>query len=101
MRIDLNPSAMPELTRSSGSAAAAPAGQPAVTNPADASDDVASLSTGSASVQKLKAQLDAVPDVRQQLVEALRQTVAAGSYTASPQHIAQAMLEGESLTPGK
>ena len=41
------------------------------------------------------------PDVRQQLVEALRQTVAAGSYTASPQHIAQAMLEGESLTPGK
>jgi flagellar biosynthesis anti-sigma factor FlgM len=49
----------------------------------------------------LKAQLDAVPDVRQQLVDGLRQAVAAGSFTASPQHIAKAMLEGEDLTPGK
>ena len=102
MRIDLNPSSMPELARSNGSAGAAPAGQPSVADQAGATattDDVANLSTGSDSVQRLKTQLDAVPDVRQQLVDGLRQAVADGSFKVSPQHIAEAMLSG--ATPGK
>jgi flagellar biosynthesis anti-sigma factor FlgM len=104
MRIDLNPSSMPELARSNGSAGAAPAGQPSVADQAgatatDTTDDVANLSTGSDSVQRLKTQLDAVPDVRQQLVDGLRQAVADGSFKVSPQHIAEAMLSG--ATPGK
>jgi flagellar biosynthesis anti-sigma factor FlgM len=105
MRIDLNPSSMPELARSNGTAGAAQAGQPAVTDQAgatatDTTDDLANLSTGSESVQRLKVQLDAVPDVRQQLVDRLRQAVAEGSFTASPQHIAKAMLEGAGQTAG-
>lgn len=97
MRIDLNPSSMPELAGSNGTAGAAPAGQPAVTEqagPTATSDDVANLSTGSESLQRLKTQLDAVPDVRQQQVESLRQAVADGSFKVSPQHIAEAMLAG-------
>jgi len=104
MRIDLDPSALPELTRSSASAGAAETRQPAVPDPAGvttASDDVATLSTGSDSVQRLKTQLDAVPDARQQQAESLRQAVADGSFKVSPEHIAQAMLEGEDLTPTK
>ncbi len=95
MRIDFNPSSMPELAGSNGAAGAAAAGQPAVTDQASAtatSGDVANLSTGSDSVQRLMTQLDAVPDVRQALVDRLSQAVAEGSYTVSPQHIAQAML---------
>jgi flagellar biosynthesis anti-sigma factor FlgM len=95
---------MPDLARSNSTAGAAPAGQPAVTEQAGATattDDVANLSTGSDAVQRLKTQLDAVPDVRQQQVESLRQAVADGSFKVSPQHIAKAMLEGEDLTPGK
>lgn len=106
MRIDLNPSSMPELTRSNGTAGAAQAGQPAITDQSsvtatDTTDDIANLSTSSDSVQRLKTQLDAVPDVRQQLVDRLRQAVAEGSFTASPQHIAKAMLEGADQTSGK
>lgn len=55
------------------------------------------LSTGSDAVQRLKAQLDGVPDVRQQQVESLRQAVADGSFKVSPEHIAEAMLAGAAL----
>jgi negative regulator of flagellin synthesis FlgM len=102
MRIDLNPSSLPELARSNGAAGAAQPGQPTVGNPADAAtaattDDVAHLSTGSDAVQRLKTQLDAVPDVRQQRVDALRQAVADGSFQVSPQQIAEAMLAGDAI----
>jgi flagellar biosynthesis anti-sigma factor FlgM len=103
MRIDLNTSSMPELARSNG-AGAAQAGEPVATGQAGAAanaDDVASLSTGSDSVQKLKTQLDTVSDLRQPLVDRLRQAVADGSFIVSPQHIAQAMLGSGDEVPGK
>ena len=91
MRIDLNPSAMPQLGRSSE---AAPGTQPADMTKLAAPDaeDVAHLSSGSDAVQKLKAQLDAVPEVRQDRVDALRQAISDGTYKISPQGIAAAML---------
>ncbi len=102
MKIDLNPSSMQELARSNGSAAAAQASQPAVSNQPGASlDDVAHLSTGSDAIQKLKTQLDAVPDVRQQRVEGLRQSLRNGSFQVSPERIAGAMLGESSRTTGK
>jgi len=91
MRIDLNPSAMPELGRSGEAAAGTKPGD--VTNlAAPDAEDVAHLSSGSDAVQKLKLQLDALPEVRQQRVEALRQAISDGTYKISPQGIAAAML---------
>ncbi len=98
MRIDLNPSAMPELGRS----AEATAGSKPVDMPQPAADaeDVAHLSSGSDAVQKLKAQLDALPDVRQQRVDALRQAVSGGTYKISPHAVAAAMLADPGLKVG-
>ena len=91
MRIDLNPSAMPELDRSS-SATSGPKTQDMTNRPAASAEDVTQLSTGSAAVQTLRAQLDQVPEVRQQKVDSLRQAIAQGSYQLYPQQIATAML---------
>ncbi len=91
MRIDLNPSAMPELGRS-GEAAAGTKPLDATNLAAPDAEDVAHLSSGSDAVQKLKLQLDALPDIRQQRVDALRQAISDGSYKISPQGIATAML---------
>jgi flagellar biosynthesis anti-sigma factor FlgM len=95
---------MPEPAQSIqsiGPAGAAPAGQPAVTDQAGPTpEDLAHLSTGSDAVHRLKAQLDTVPDVRQQRVESLRQAFGDGSFKISPEHIAEAMLAGEDWNPG-
>jgi len=102
MRIDLNPSSMPELARSSGSGGAAQAGQPAVTEQVSPSaDDIAHLSTGADAVQTLKAQLDQLPDVRQSRVESVRQAISNGSFKVSPAQIAGAMLASPGGTSGK
>ncbi len=102
MKIDLNPSSMQELARSNGSATAAPVGQTEVSNqPGVSLDDVAQLSTGSDAIQKLKTQLEAVPDVRQQRVEGLRQAISEGSFQVSPEHIADAILGDSLRTTGK
>jgi len=91
MRIDLNPSAMPELGRSAEAASGAKAADTTKAGAPDA-EDVAHLSSGSDAVQKLKTQLDALPDVRQQRVDALKQAISDGTYKISPQRIATAML---------
>ena len=91
MRIDLNPSAMPELGRSREAAAGTKPGDVTKLVAPDA-EDVAHLSSGSDAVHKLKLQLDAVPEVRQQRVDALRQAISDGTYKISPQGIATAML---------
>lgn len=91
MRIDLNPSAMPELGRSGEAAAGAKPGDMTGLAAANA-EDVAHLSTGSDAVHQLKMQLDALPEVRQERVNALRQAISAGAYRISPQAIATAML---------
>ena len=56
------------------------------------SQDEARLSTGSQMVQGLQSQLQSVPEVRQQRVEALRASIAEGTYSISPLRIADTML---------
>ncbi|MGB8771940.1 MAG: flagellar biosynthesis anti-sigma factor FlgM [Candidatus Korobacteraceae bacterium] len=99
MRIDLSPSAMPELDRSK-SATAGTKTHDMTNPPATSADDVAHLSTGSDAVQTLKAQLDKVPEVRQQKVDSLKQAMANGSYQLYPQQIAAAMFADGGLNLG-
>jgi flagellar biosynthesis anti-sigma factor FlgM len=99
MKIDLNPSAMPELDRSKGT----PSGSKThdMTNaPSANAEDIAHLSTGSDAVQTLKARLDQVPEIRQQKVDSLKQAIAEGSYRMCPQRIAAAMLADGGLNLG-
>jgi flagellar biosynthesis anti-sigma factor FlgM len=91
MRIDLNPSAVTELGRSKDATVGAKSAD--VTRlVAPNAEDIAHLSSGSDAVQKLKVQLDAMPEVRQQRVDALRQAISDGTYKISPHSIATAML---------
>ena len=92
MRIDLSPSTTPQLDRSNGPAAPAQATQATMEAIAPSAGDVAHLSTGSDAVQQLKAQLDRVPEVRQQRVNDLRQAIGNGTFQVSPGQIASAML---------
>ena len=55
-------------------------------------EDVASLSTGQDAVSTLGAQLSAVPDVRQALVDGLKQSISSGTYKVSPDGIADKMI---------
>jgi flagellar biosynthesis anti-sigma factor FlgM len=91
MRIDLNPSAMTESARGSDAAGGAKPTELAKVT-ATAAEDVAHLSSGSESLQKLKMQLGALPDIRQERVEALKQSISGGTYKISPASIATAML---------
>src|SRR5262249_46989252 len=104
MRVDLNSAAMPELDRSKGSTATALdsdiAAQKSVSSSAEVSGDVASLSTGSEAVKALKVELSGVPDIRQQLVQSLRQAVSNGTYRISPDVIAKRMLADSSRKTG-
>lgn len=91
MRIDLNPTLIHELGRSDNAVPAAHAGR---ANGKEATDkeDTVQLSTGSDALASLKAQLDGVPDIRQDKVQALRHALATGTYQVSPQAIAEAMI---------
>ena len=55
-------------------------------------EEVAHLSTRSAAVQVLKAQLDKVPETRQQKVDSLKQAIAEGRHRRDPRKIAAAMF---------
>jgi negative regulator of flagellin synthesis FlgM len=92
MRIDLNPSTTPQLDRSHGPAASAQSAQETTGPAISGALDVANLSTGSDAVQQLKANLDSVPDVRQQRVSDLRRAIGNGTFQVSPRQIADAML---------
>jgi len=86
MRIHSNPSATPELGSSKDGAAA---GKPEdMTKPAAPN----ALCSGSDAVQKLKMQLDTVPEIRQHRVDALKQAITDGTYKISPLGVATAML---------
>jgi flagellar biosynthesis anti-sigma factor FlgM len=91
MRIDLNLSATPELDRSK-SAASGSKTHDMTNQPPVGAEDVAHLSTGSDAVQTLKAQLDNIPEIRQQQVDSLKQSIAQGTYQMHPPQIAAAML---------
>lgn len=93
MRVDLNISSMPELDASRGSAAAkAPVTTNGAGSEAVSSDVVAKLSTGSEAVENLRAELNRVPEIRQQLVDSLRLAINSGTYKISPRSIAERML---------
>jgi flagellar biosynthesis anti-sigma factor FlgM len=55
------------------------------------SPDQAQFSVDSGKVNQLKAGLAGIPDVRQDRVAALQQSIASGNYNVSSQQIAQAM----------
>lgn len=99
MRIDLNPSAMPELDRSQGATSGAKT-QDATNRPSASAEDVALLATGSDAIHTLKAELDKAPEIRQQKVDSLKQAIATGSYQMCPQRIADAMLADGGLNRG-
>jgi flagellar biosynthesis anti-sigma factor FlgM len=92
----LNPQAMPELDRSTSAAAGSKA-QDVKERPLA---DVTHLFTGRAAVQTLKAHLDKVPEIRQQQVDSLKQSLAEGRYQMHPQQIADAMLADEGIDLG-
>jgi flagellar biosynthesis anti-sigma factor FlgM len=84
----LRPEALPEVDRSTTS------GNHGQHLSAD-DEDMTQMFAGSAVVQALKAQLDKLPDIRQQRVDSLKQALAAGRYQIYPQRIATAMLADE------
>ena len=51
-------------------------------------------------VNSLKAELECVPDIRQELVKSLQQRIQQGSYDVSNQQIADAMIKDLGM-PGK
>jgi negative regulator of flagellin synthesis FlgM len=55
--------------------------------------DVAQLSTGSDAIEKLKAQLSSVPEVRQPQLDAIKSAMASGTFQISPERIADALLK--------
>jgi flagellar biosynthesis anti-sigma factor FlgM len=68
--------------------------------PSASAEEVAHLSTGSAAVQVLKAQLDKVPETRQQKVDSLKQAIAEGRHRRDPRQIAAAMFADGILSLG-
>jgi flagellar biosynthesis anti-sigma factor FlgM len=82
---------MPELDRSQGATSGSKT-HDLTSRASDSAEDVAHLSTGSDAVQTLKAQLDRVPEIRQQKVDSLKQALVEGSYQIYPQQIAAAMF---------
>jgi negative regulator of flagellin synthesis FlgM len=55
-------------------------------------DDAAQLSSSASSLDKLAARALSEPEVRWERVEALRSSIADGSYSVHPQAVAEAML---------
>jgi flagellar biosynthesis anti-sigma factor FlgM len=68
------------------------AGYPTQAGTLNQSADVATLSTGSAQIQSLKAQLQSLPDVRQERVQQLQKAINGGTYQVSDQQIADAIF---------
>ena len=56
-------------------------------------EDKASLSVDALSISSLEAKVLTAPEVRQDKVEALRQSIQNGDYKVEPEKIAQAILE--------
>lgn len=98
MRIDLTTTSKPELDRSQGSQDTVRTGQAQPEGIARNANDVAELSTSSDAVAALRSYLDGVPDVRGQRVDSLRQMIAAGQFTVSPERIADGMLADGAFT---
>ena len=88
MRIDLNQIALGNVERE---VTAIKAGGEATNAPSV--EDKASFSADSLDVSSLEAQVLALPEVRQDKVEALRQAVQSGEYRVEADKVAHAILE--------
>ena len=91
MRIDLNSILLnaterDDKTRNAGSKAPSATSAPSV-------EDKTSLSVDTLSISSLEAQAMTTPQIRQDKVEALRQSVQNGDYKVEPDKIARAILE--------
>ncbi|MGA3349525.1 MAG: flagellar biosynthesis anti-sigma factor FlgM [Candidatus Sulfotelmatobacter sp.] len=93
MRIDSNPGAQP-LPAATGSGNPTTAAAEARSSPSSGTlgEDQAQLSGVHVQIQALVAQVAQLPEINQEKVNALRQSVVAGTYRASPERIADAMF---------
>lgn len=90
MRIDLNNISLPGLdredkTRKAGTGSKAPS--------APSVEDKTSLSVDTLSISSLEAQAMTSPQIRQDRVDALRQSIQNGDYRVEPEKIARAILD--------
>jgi flagellar biosynthesis anti-sigma factor FlgM len=89
MKIELNSPALGGVT----------AAQPNKTEAADSNavqqpeEDKATLSTSQASIESLTAKVLAMPEIRTDKVEALRQAISSGEYKVDPDQVAGAMID--------
>ena len=88
MRIDLNNISLQGLERDDKPRKA---GSKAPSTPNV--EDKASLSVDTLSISSLEARAMSVPQIRQDKVEALRQSIQNGEYKVEPEKIAQAILD--------
>jgi negative regulator of flagellin synthesis FlgM len=88
MRIDLNNISLQGLERDDKTRKA---GSKAPSNP-DV-EDKTSLSVDTLSISSLEARAMSVPQIREDKVEALRQSIQNGEYKVEPEKIAQAILD--------
>jgi flagellar biosynthesis anti-sigma factor FlgM len=98
MRVDLNPgSSEAQELGQAGSAGArvtnATAGGTLV------GSDTAQLSSDQGRVQSLAAQVNNLPEIRQEKVEALRRVIRDGNYDVAPEQTAEAMLSETQARP--
>jgi negative regulator of flagellin synthesis FlgM len=93
MRIDSNAGTQP-LPAATGSGSQTTAAAEARSSPSSGAlgEDQAQLSGAHVQIQALVAQAAQLPETNQEKVEALRQSVAAGTYQASPERIADALF---------
>ena len=80
-----------ERTQATGGASPAAASTKA---PAAAADNV-SLSAKAQSLARLESRVAQAPEVDRKKVEAIKQSIAEGSYKVNPEQIARAMLNAE------
>lgn len=92
MRIDSNSRAAEAQDLGQSSQSGARANAPAGGAGNALGSDTARLSTDQARVASLAAQVNNLPEVRQQKVEALRRVIGDGSYQVTPEQTADAIL---------
>ena len=87
MRIDLNHISLPDLDREENTRKAG------LKNSSSSSfEDKTSLSADTQSIASLQAQALSTPAIRQDKVDALRQSIQNGDYKLEPDQVAQAIL---------
>ena len=92
MRIDPNISSAAN-NMVDGAAGKNPASAPNRTQDAQSASGASEIDPGFGKINSLKAELEKMPDIRQDLVDSLRQRIGNGSYNVSSDQIADAMIK--------